>query len=235
MAEYLIQDTTLTAIGNAIRNKEGSSDVIPVNDMASRIEAIESGGTPVISVDSSGLITATVGEKRATVQLDSSIDADFIAENIKSGINLFGVDGSCEIGVDTSDATAYATSIWDGYTAYARGEKLVGTCGFYNPQKVTVNTSRHDIIAEYISRSLGKIECSLAYINPNATYGFAPSVPKFSWMIFYSSDNSSLNISCSDTNNKVQTISNFIGSRGSQTYSKAYIVQIQASDTITIS
>lgn len=45
MAEYLIQDTTLTAIGNAIRSKEGSSGTIPVSSFASRISAIKTGVT----------------------------------------------------------------------------------------------------------------------------------------------------------------------------------------------
>ena len=45
MAEYLIQDTTLTAIGNAIRSKEGSSGTIQVSEFASRISAIQTGVT----------------------------------------------------------------------------------------------------------------------------------------------------------------------------------------------
>lgn len=44
MAQYLIEDATLTAIGDAIRDKEGSTDTIPVPDMASRIGAIQTGG-----------------------------------------------------------------------------------------------------------------------------------------------------------------------------------------------
>jgi len=56
-----------------------------------------SGGSqkvPEISVNSSGLITATAGKKSATKQLSSSMDADFLASNIKSGVNIFGVDGT---------------------------------------------------------------------------------------------------------------------------------------------
>lgn len=44
MSEYLIQGATLTAIADAIREKEGTTDAIPAADMAARIEAIESGG-----------------------------------------------------------------------------------------------------------------------------------------------------------------------------------------------
>lgn len=44
MAKVFIEETTLTNIGNAIRDKEGSSALIPVTDMATRIAAISGGG-----------------------------------------------------------------------------------------------------------------------------------------------------------------------------------------------
>jgi hypothetical protein len=44
MAKVFIEETTLTAIGDAIRGKEGTSDLVPVNDMATRISAISGGG-----------------------------------------------------------------------------------------------------------------------------------------------------------------------------------------------
>ena len=62
MAKVFIQESTLTAIGNAIRGKEGTSALIPVNDMATRISAIETGSDPVINplaVTANGTYTAT--------------------------------------------------------------------------------------------------------------------------------------------------------------------------------
>jgi hypothetical protein len=47
MAKVLIEETTLTAIGDAIRDKEGTTDLVPVNDMATRISAIETGGDEI--------------------------------------------------------------------------------------------------------------------------------------------------------------------------------------------
>ena len=44
MAEYLIQDTTLTAIAEAIRSKTGESDPVAVADMAEKISGIAGGG-----------------------------------------------------------------------------------------------------------------------------------------------------------------------------------------------
>ena len=44
MAEYLIQDTTLTGIADAIREKTGGADPVAVSDMAAQIEGIQAGG-----------------------------------------------------------------------------------------------------------------------------------------------------------------------------------------------
>lgn len=44
MAEYLIQDTTLTGIANAIRGKTGGTDPVAVSDMAAQIDGIRAGG-----------------------------------------------------------------------------------------------------------------------------------------------------------------------------------------------
>ena len=44
MSKIFIEEETLTAICDAIREKEGSSELVPVNDMSARIMAIQSGG-----------------------------------------------------------------------------------------------------------------------------------------------------------------------------------------------
>lgn len=44
MAKVFIEETTLTNIGDAIRGKEGSSALVPVTDMATRITNLPSGG-----------------------------------------------------------------------------------------------------------------------------------------------------------------------------------------------
>ena len=45
MSEYLIQDTTLTAIGDAIRNKTGGTELITPENMPTEIANIQSGST----------------------------------------------------------------------------------------------------------------------------------------------------------------------------------------------
>lgn len=106
--------------------------------------------TPNISVSSSGLITAEANDKTNTKQLTTQAaktvtpgtsnktavaagkyttgavtvagDADLVAKNIKSGVNIFNVAGTF-----TSDATATAEDIVSGKTAYVNGAKVTGT------------------------------------------------------------------------------------------------------------
>lgn len=53
-------------------------------------------------------------------------DVNLVAANIKSGTSIFGVSGSYS-GLDTSDATAAATDIVSGQTAYVDGRKIEGS------------------------------------------------------------------------------------------------------------
>lgn len=59
MADYLIQDTTLTGIADAIRGKTGGTGPIPVSGMAEAISGIQTGGgLLIIDVDMSSMTTS---------------------------------------------------------------------------------------------------------------------------------------------------------------------------------
>lgn len=56
-------------------------------------------------------------------------DSNLKAENIKSGITIFGINGSytASTGLDTSDATASTEDILSNKTAYVNGSKITGS------------------------------------------------------------------------------------------------------------
>lgn len=82
-------------------------------------------------------------------------DSNLIARNIKNGTSIFGVTGtyvgSGSGGIDTSDATATASDMANGVTAYANGKKITGTINTvksgvgYTPSDVTASKNGTDI------------------------------------------------------------------------------------------
>ena len=146
-------------------NIDGAQITIPSGYYSSEVRKSVvriSQATPSITVDSSGLITATAtqsegyvaaGRREVTEQLTTKNattytpttanqtiasgtyltgtqtikgDSNLKAENIKSGVTIFGIKGSAS-SVDTSDATAIAEEIFEGKTAYVSSGKVTGT------------------------------------------------------------------------------------------------------------
>lgn len=77
MADYIIQDTTLTGIADAIRGKTGGTDPIPVPDMAAQIAGISGGGDSSAVQYKSKLVTLT-GTWNERVSIDFGFDPDLI-------------------------------------------------------------------------------------------------------------------------------------------------------------
>lgn len=127
MAEYLIQDTTLTEIAEAIRNKINDNEKIDAADMAEKIDSITTEEYSIeVTVDSGATVTVTNGTETYT------------------GTS----DGTCVIKVyDTGDWTATATL--DG------AESTTRTVGVFNnfattlvffTAPVAVNTSEGAVV-----------------------------------------------------------------------------------------
>lgn len=132
---YLIKGETLDEIANAIREKTDTSDIVPVTEMAALIRSIRTSAVPILE---SITITPTGKEINEIPAFGSdgfgmvtvTGDENLISENIKTGVFIYGVEGSLATdngGIDTTDATATADDILEAATAYVNGVKIKGT------------------------------------------------------------------------------------------------------------
>ena len=118
--------------------------------MIGKTNALKKGGKPEqtktveFNPGSANSITITPDSGYVLSAVDVGKPATMIPENIKSGIDIGGVVGTFEGGVDTSDATATSNDILLGKTAYANKEKITGTIPTYNNEHengyVQINT-----------------------------------------------------------------------------------------------
>lgn len=77
-------------------------------------------------VDGSYTIPAGYHNGKGAVTITSEEQAKLVADNIKAGVTILGVAGKASV-VDTADATAAASTIVSGKTAYINGAKVTGS------------------------------------------------------------------------------------------------------------
>lgn len=83
MAEYLIQGETLTAIGDAIRAKDGSTAQIAPGDMPAKIAAIETGGG---SIEPTAVFPATA-------EINGTMRSYPFAPKYQNGLIVWNIKG----------------------------------------------------------------------------------------------------------------------------------------------
>ena len=190
-----VEGVIVTKISSDL-SSDGATVTVPAGYYASQVSksvVTVTQATPTISVDSSGLITASTtqdvgyveaGTKTATNQLsvqsaqtitpstsnqiitsckyltgDQTIlgDANLVASNIKNGVNIFGVTGTLNTGVDTSDATATASDILSSKTAYVNGSKVTGTIKTVEQATPSISVNSSGLITASATQSTGYV------------------------------------------------------------------------------
>lgn len=107
MAEYIVQDTTLTAIADAVRAKKGTTEPIALTDFAAEIESIQSGGG-----SGENKLALVVGAQSADNPYDiTASDLEGVTE-IKQ-YTFYGANGLISIELPTT-CTSIGTSAFYG-------------------------------------------------------------------------------------------------------------------------
>ena len=107
--KYFIEDTTLTNIADAVREKEESTQPIPVVELAERIRDIQTGSTVGKQLNDDGTQNVFVDDTKS-----DTIDTNKPIASVKyNGVDVALVGGSGEIPITangTYDVKKYATA-----------------------------------------------------------------------------------------------------------------------------
>ena len=161
-AEDIVAGKTAYVNGKKVTGTHACPGGLDTSDATAAAADILSGKTAYVkgkkvtgSIASRSAQTITPGTADQTIAAGQYLsgkqtikgDANLVADNIKSGVSVFGVDGAYvgTVDIDTSDATATAEDISSGKTAYVNGLKVTGTheCAASEPalQSKTVSPS----------------------------------------------------------------------------------------------
>lgn len=90
--------------------------------------------------------------KDLLINISEETRTKIIPSNIKEGVTIFGVEGSLDGGINTSDATATSADLLEGKSAYANDLKIEGTMKNYGTQSITPSTEDQEINQGYVEK-----------------------------------------------------------------------------------
>lgn len=171
----LVNEESLKDIGDAIRKKLGADQEVKYlpGAMAEAISSIVTDTTltpqtkEVSPSTDTQDVTADRGYQLSMVRVNPitsdllyNLDNDFAAENIKEGINLFGIDGEVKPSVDFSVVTAVSDTVLVDKVFYNdKGEQATGSIPFVEAgtPSISIDSSTGEITAS-VSQSTGYVQ-----------------------------------------------------------------------------
>ena len=136
------------------------------NDILSGKTAYSKGSKVTGSIASQAAQTITPGTSDQTIAAGKYLsgaqtikgDVNLVPANIVSGKTIFGVSGSysASTGLDTSDATATASDMLSGKTAYVNGTKITGSIKTKSSTDLTADGKTVTVPSGYYSASATK-------------------------------------------------------------------------------
>lgn len=173
MKKYLITDEKLTDIGDAIREKTGKTDLIPVDQMDEEIRSIQVGVDTSDATAAPGELlvgkTAYVNEQKIT---GTMADNGAVSQNLNAGgsytIPAGYHNGQGKVNANSlasqTSGTAAAVDIASGKTAYVNGEKITGEGEMARDLASEIST-QDDLITQIVTALDGKAGVALPVLS----------------------------------------------------------------------